>query len=1690
MTTAPAGLQARLDQALREQRAAMIGELGIQPTLWLAAPPLWTCAVAEITGFPVKPDSVLDFVRRVCDLGWCKVHGSLRADERADLRFWMPDEVRGDVFDTLRELSGDLTVVRDAQHVATKMHRSTERADLPGALQAWTELFAGAGSGAASANPVEHVRHAVSARLVEHVRRAVEEDDLSRAQELVVAGTALEPVVDGTAGEALERARRMLDRGRYRRADQRALSRYLDRPELSDAVARLLAPGTDRWALHLRGAGGVGKTTLIRWLTSGKYAEDKGLAPIRIASANFDHVSPDYPVRKPVQLLLELADELAPHTDHSDQAEEALRAFYDRAESAHQAFSGLRDGDLRPLESPEVRQAIDAFAVLVNELGGVLLILDTCEELAKWNPGQLNSPAVRTMLEMVSRLHGQAGSLRVLLAGRRPLPAATWLEELAVTGFTVADARRYLALRVDRPLTADLADEIIRQSRAVDQPVPARGQLPARVNPFDLALYRAWVDEEPGIAAADIQQGNDAYIESRIIERLDDPLVERSLPMLAAAGKCRVETIAAVLGCDAVPLGRQLAAQEWIDAQGSAPPVFVTAWPSMAERLRRYYGTAGRRAQFSLVMHRFAEVVRRRLGDDPFAPLDVDEVVAALRWAEQPAVSAELWDVITARAPAPPDQWGTVDAITRRILGEWDEDAADWPARGALQAAVMAAFIAAQRTGMPPADARELWGQVLTSASGHPDPDRQRQLRALGALGRVWSGPAEAPLWDVLRAEREILASTPELGTAVIDAVHRLLEAGRSAEAGQLLELLDLTSFRSAFQGRPGNGRALLPGDADRPAAWAFAAEARLLAGRDLSRARDRIAAAERLAPAAGARWAWPYWLPPEDLLARVRIERGLIDGELIGTPSGPALLHDWEDYAAERLRSADGERLASLCLRVRLRHHAVPPSDAERWESADRYERDRAASCSAHDLVPPLFVSVAEAWLSAGWPERGLALLEQRRSEANAARDDATVRHAEAGIAGLARRFRLTDQRSLLTRLASPSEYQSVARAHIGTLDQARRAWAVIYGEPPPDAQLETDRPEGWHAWWQCQRAGVPRTVPPVPWPPRNQDADRPGLADIRADLTEMRLLGSRNLEPLEERLDALLNPPGQARWRSLPPARSADPYPGLRLKLRLAALARADRYAPRLHEPKRLVAETAFEEAELLALRLPAAAAGVYWVAALAYSDCDDHVGTLLALTALREALSRCTDDERDSPVLRGLRAENQDVLLYRWDRVGAEHPGLAAVLARPPEEAGPWRYWADAVQRATAGVHPAARAETATQPGHPPETEDRAGTAPVARAVAPVRRALLRAAAVPLGLVLSGRSRAVSRLAAERGIGAVPIERLLFHATIAGTASGEPGEPRGLVQLRVRLGPSPSAPAWTWPRLRGRAIALATRVVAAGWTGRSAGYSGVLAPGAAPPEDGRVDWAAPPDSPPGAWWDPQRQAPVAGTIRSSRAQAGRPWERILAASLGPGAAGRIEWVRIAADQVDAVHSGGHGAELIPEPAQDRPLARYYDRPGPSRTPAPRVRHVIGRAVRTSAGPCMSVGGDPRTGRGGNVLTAGQLTRGRPLAVVLQAEPATGDGAVRRHDFADRIQLANALLDDGVPAVLVLPVLPARHASEVAQAVAAFANAPGLPGEGVRAALLRPVRAAVARQAGPAVLDEIILFLNARFA
>ena len=41
----------------------------------------------------------------------------------------------------------------------------------------------------------------------------------------------------------------------------------------------------------------------------------------------------------------------------------------------------------------------------------------------------------------------------------------------------------------DRPLAEGLVTEMIRQAPAIDEQPPAPGELPVRVNPFDLALF-------------------------------------------------------------------------------------------------------------------------------------------------------------------------------------------------------------------------------------------------------------------------------------------------------------------------------------------------------------------------------------------------------------------------------------------------------------------------------------------------------------------------------------------------------------------------------------------------------------------------------------------------------------------------------------------------------------------------------------------------------------------------------------------------------------------------------------------------------------------------------------------------------------------------------------------------------------------------------------------------------------------------------------------------------------------------------------------------------------------------------------------------------------------------------------------------------------------------------------------------
>lgn len=1698
--SAAESLRAEVGAAVRDRRLGTIDELGEEAVLWLAVAPVWTLAAAEAAGFPAS--GVTEFVRRACDAGWGKARGSLLGDRSADLVFWMPDAVRREAVDALRDRHGSEWVAENQQRIAAMVASvayqwappttGTEPPEdlLPRAMIAWADLMTGSvlpafspapgdssGGARQPASPGDLMSGAdVGSVLVTRTQRAVAARDLSYAQDLVSAGEAIAGVLAGTTEQALSRARRLLALGRRRRQDQRALARYLDRPELSGAVAGLFgrdSPGARRpavpapaWALHLRGVGGVGKTMLITYLASGRYAADRGWPPIPIARADFDHISPDYPVRRPVQLLLELADELALHTAAADKADRALLAFRARAATAHEAVSGLREAGGSPLRHAAVARAVDRFGDALYELGDVLLILDTCEELAKADMGDPAGPAVRATLEIIERLHERAPQARVLFAGRRPLPERAYLTVQPVAGFTVDESRRYLAANA-RPLGAGLAGEMIRQSPAVDGPVPAAGQLPERVSPFDLALYAAWADEDPSLDVAQVSQGSDAYVEGRIIERLEDPLVVRALPVLASGGRCRVETIAPLLACDPATLGQRLAQQEWTDADGD-PPVHVAARPALASRLRRYFGADERRAEFAAGNAALAAVLAARVREVPLAEIDADELIAALRLAE-PADAAALWDSLADRATEPPGRWGTIGNLTRRILGEWDEE--EWPTTRALRATVTAAHIAAGRRDSALFDARRPWETVLACADDHPRAVSGRQLRVRAALGLLPYTPDDGSLWDLLDpvlikpggptpAGVRAGSASDATSVAVADVAYRLLEAGLDDAADRLGPALQLILLSP-------------DGPVTRVRAWATMVEARRLAGRhrpldglrpDIAGLMARLAVARDTADP-----AWPDWVPPEDLIARLCIEWGLI-----APPGDPATFALWETIAADNLGTIDGERLASLCLRVRLRHGPVDEPVAERWEALDGYVPDRVPTCSAHDLVPPLCVSVAQAWLSAGRPERALAFLDRRRGEALGTRqDDATVRLSDVATVDIVRRLRMDDRRSLITRLADGRQAED-----LDGVGQAMRAQAVIGGFRKSGAvELFMSRPERWHVWWQSLRqqelAALPRPSAVETWAPALSSLV---VADVRADLQEVQGLSLGTRFTPSVALAAWAYPLG--RWldrQDAPPpaARTAEPHQALRAEIRLAVLYGQPATMP-AGVPARLFAELAFEEAELLELRLPLPAIRLFEAAMDAYTDCDDAIGVLLCALSLMRVHSGA-DGEFDE--------QDKRLVSVALAKVRVRYPDLAATLTGPPGEAGPWLYWTSlwrtALVKQPSEATSASPASAIPDAGHEVLAALEPGEAPPP----PARGSLGRAARALLRPLVS---RKVASLARGQGVGAARLSTLLFEAWTDGGPFGTPGLPF----LRVGLRPEQTAP----PRARARLFLLGPAVWLAGQDNRNdGGYTSTLAPASRP---WRFWWRSPRPEASAKWWLRGRGTAL-GVIRTlaltGAAEAGA-WERDLAGSMHPDAAGRIEWIRLVGEHRPAAADDGTEAELVAPTAWVRSLRGNYSMP-PRDAAGVALRHVIGTAVATSAGPVMEVVDATAPGtRAGDIpplappqlLGPLELAAGQPAIVVLQAEPAPGAtvGTEAPDDQAEKLELGAALSADGVPAVLLLPVLPDTIATQVAEIVTGH-----LKGRLDRSPqfLLTRLRGVIAPHVAPPVLDDVVLFLHA---
>ncbi|MFC7530846.1 AAA family ATPase [Actinoplanes sp. GCM10030250] len=1171
-----AALVAEMD---RDAPAAGPGlwDLGQEEALWLALPPAWTVDVAEQARFPAPP--VGAFVERAAQASVVEFNESIAEDGSETKTFWPRDSVRESLLTGCLDHFGLETVQHTAATIAERiLDAESDGHDVGDTVHDWAQLVL-AGNG-----------HVAGDTLLDRVRDAVIADDLARAMRALSTAEALGPLAPHLAS-AVVRARRLVHLGYRRRHDTVALGGFLRREEQVTAVRELIRGSGRAWALHLIGMGGVGKTMLIRYLSSGAFARDEHVPEFPVARVDFDHLSPAYPMRRPVQLLVELADELAPYADDTIRGA-MLDAFLEMAVSAHASAAGRPPtGD--PDADPIVRLATSLFGRFLAALPQpVVLVLDTCEELAKMHPGNAEAPALARTFALLEEVHAAAPGVRVLLAGRRhlassgagwrlaepgPLPPRDYLRRAELRGFTREEALDYLGAGV---MPAELAEAILARSpeagrtagiAAADRPNDRHSDRPGdRYNPFDLALYRSWWQSDRALTGERLRTaGEDAYVEARIAGRLQDPALERLLPAVALLGRfdeTLLAPVAADAGTTAVTAIARLAEQEWVETAthpDTGDRVLQVA-ELLLPRLLRWAGRSERRARLDAARTRLAQRLTEHLAEKDLDRIGADHVITALRLVA-PEEAARLWSGAEERIAAE-GRWDWAVNVLPRVRGEFAEDAG----RPLLAAGLAATAIAVRRRENPFDDLEAAWQAVAeTVAAAHlpvpPAGDDWAPGSAAMLLRRAILGAAAVrrqpsfpnPLTDVVALLREPDID-PALNPSIAAALETLAEQNDPAVLTELRETA--TRWFGAHDLSPDAAAAAGVALATMTASHAREAESYLVT------AEVQIRSGDGGPPAAD--------LPGRpDPLTWIRLHRARL-GSRYAEMTDPRKREQWLFLGRTRLATVDGERLVSQCLQLELSVGTVPVERLNAIAALHSYSAQRRPDRLIHDAVPPLFVTLAEGYLAAGRPDRAQQVLEKDRKASRSARgEDATERLANLALARLARRMRTPMSASLANQL---NRYTGTGVGAIGDPRVCGRLWGarLLLEDVAPafDSRAEWQTAM-WLAWWSSQRID-PTTgrvhLPAASWP-RNRSKP---VDDLAAAVRQAVRIGTGpGLDDLRYWLSLQPGEPASADFRF------TDPEPVGSALFRTALLT----------APPVSVASAALEAGELCALRRP---------------------------------------------------------------------------------------------------------------------------------------------------------------------------------------------------------------------------------------------------------------------------------------------------------------------------------------------------------------------------------------------------------------------------------------------------------------------------------------------------------------------
>ena len=484
------------------------------------------------------------------------------------------------------------------------------------------------------------------------------------------------------------------------------------------------------------------------------------------------------------------------------------------------------------------------------------------------------------------------------------------------------------------------------------------------------------------------------------------------------------------------------------------------------------------------------------------------------------------------------------------------------------------------------------------------DVTNRQSLSRLRALGERFIRDSESTLDQVCHRLNELLESQSygdEAGAdeASGERVRQLL----ASDCAAVEALLELPKPDGQLELVPEPGRLIhwaatverRPGTADL-AAFAFCLAGRALAlharwtlaSRAFGRSETALSRDRREAPL--QRWA--YWRAPASLPDRVRLEwlctlppnrHSIPDETLAG----------WQAAATSRLDFLDSERLVSAILQEQLAHGLVPLAKVTALVEADHYPPERkleSGAPQAHRSTPPLVCRLALALAALGQGETAWGILEDRGKHA-AARGDGEVSDAVA-LAQLhvVRRLRLSGHvRGLVAKLSQSADEVLVCAL-----------WPVIavnspasgddWSRPaPPDGRS----PAVLHAWWASQpgltraQAEAALQTLQAAWPVarRQLQAVRSAGLEVLLELDWQEAMRLAEIWKLP--FEARPFPEAANNWIQDQPA---ETLVALQLACRAMALGQEidlDTWSDEVGKCR--VAEVAFEEGELLALRLP---------------------------------------------------------------------------------------------------------------------------------------------------------------------------------------------------------------------------------------------------------------------------------------------------------------------------------------------------------------------------------------------------------------------------------------------------------------------------------------------------------------------